>query len=348
MEKVKLLLHQHKHSNSDFEYYHLHIEKVNANKSTNPDIAIETCKSLIEGVSKSVLKRLDNTFDEKKETTGKNPRSVQWFFKKSLEKIAEKSEDFEATFVASSGQIINIISEIRTKRGDISHGKSVPKKSESSPEFAEMVVNMTDLIVSYTLKHFFHIDTIYGEKLNYFTEVDAENLEGDIPKEMELNIKYNTYLDDSEPDFPISKVSYSQLLFENDYDEYETRYFDEFLKTLEKEEDEETTEEEVVPVPVEKEEQDFVSLTNQFDETTFWTKENLDKLLEFIQVENLIEANTKKLIEEYLFTENPPFPDDVKASMVEKPSLLQFRKIKEELTQKIVEFAQTLKPPTND
>ena len=245
MEKVKLILHQHKSTYSDFEYYHLHIEKIENNKSKNPDIAIESCKSLIEGVSKSVLNRLDITFDEKKESSGKNPRSVQWFFKKSLEKIAEKSEEFEASFVTSSGQIINIISEIRTKRGDISHGKSVPKLVESSPEFAEMVTNMTDLIVSYTLKHFFQIDTTNKEKLDYFPK-DEENPNED----EETIIKYNSYLDESQPDFPISTINYSQLLYENDYDEYETRFYDEFLKTLELDEDSDEAEKEEPKVTV--------------------------------------------------------------------------------------------------
>lgn len=339
MEKVKLLLHQNKYKYSDFEYYHLHIEKIENNKSKNPDIAIESCKSLIEGVSKSILNRLDITFDEKKESSGKNPRSVQWFFKKSLEKIAEKSEEFEASFVASSGQIINIISEIRTKRGDISHGKSVPKLSESSPEFAEMVTNMTDLIVSYTLKHFFQIDTTSKERLEYFPKDEENRTEVE-----ESIIQYNTYLDESQPDFPISTTNYSQLLFENDYDEYETRYFDEFLKTLDDEEEDKTEpkEEEEPKITVEVSNPAIEHLVKEFFADVFWTDERKQKLTEFAHQESLLEDELKKVINNYLDDEKEPFPDSIKETMIAKPSLLEFRKIKKGLTQKIVEFATFL------
>lgn len=341
MERVKLLLHQHKHTYSDFEYYHLHIEKIENNKSKNPDIAIESCKSLIEGVSKSVLNRLDITFDEKKESSGKNPRSVQWFFKKSLEKIAEKSEEFEASFVASSGQIINIISEIRTKRGDISHGKSVPKLVESSPEFAEMVTNMTDLIVSYTLKHFFQIDTTDKDKLDYFPK-DEENPNED----EETIIKYNTYLDESQPDFPISTTSYSQLLYENDYDEYETRFYDEFLKTLQPDEDSDETEKEEPKVIVEVSNPTIEHLVKEFFADVFWTDERNAELTIFAEKENLKEAELKQVINFYLDEEKEPFPDSIKETMIDRPNLLEFRKIKKELTQKIIEFAKYLNNET--
>lgn len=337
MEKVKLLLHQHKHTYSDFEYYHLHIEKIEINKSKNPDIAIESCKSLIEGVSKSVLNRLDISFDEKKESSGKNPRSVQWFFKKALEKIAEKSEEFEASFISSSGQIINIISEIRTKRGDISHGKSVPKLEESSPEFAEMVSNMTDLIVSYTLKHFFQIDTTSKEKLDYFPKDEELQTE-----EEETIIQYNTYLDLSQPDFPISTTNYSLLLYENDYDEYETRFYDEFLKTLESEEDIEETDKEEPKVIIEVNNPTIEYLVKEFFADAFWTENKKDKLIEFAKQENLKETELKQVINFYLDEEKEPFPDSIKETMIDKPSLLEFRKIKGGLTQKIVEFAKSL------
>lgn len=355
MERVKLLLHQHKHTYSDFEYYHLHIEKIENNKSKNPDIAIESCKSLIEGVSKSILNRLDITFDEKKESSGKNPRSVQWFFKKSLEKIAEKSEDFEASFVTSSGQIINIISEIRTKRGDISHGKSAPKLVESSPEFAEMVSSMTDLIVSYTLKHFFQIDLSPKGKLDYYTEVDKSI------------IQYNVYLDESQPDFPISTTSYSQLLYENDYDEYENRYFNEFKTSIEVSDElkerisylietlttiikSKVTSEEHID-NIEKEEPKVITevnnptienLVKDFFADAFWTDEKNAELALFAEKEKLKEAELKQVINFYLDEQKEPFPDNIKKTMIERPSLLEFRKIKKELTNKIIEFAEYL------
>lgn len=338
MERVKLLLHQHKHTYSDFEYYHLHIEKIENNKSKNPDIAIESCKSLIEGVSKSVLNRLDITFDEEKVTKGRNPWSVQKFFGKALNKIAEHSEEFEASFVHSTGQIVNVISATRTERGDISHGKSVPKLVESSPEFAEMVTNMTDLIVSYTLKHFFQIDIKDKDKLDYFPK-DEEN-----PNEDEENIiKYNTYLDESQPDFPISTVNYSQLLYENDYDEYETRFYDEFLKTLEPDEDSNETKKEEPEEIIQNKKQEIEELVNNFRPKTFWTSDKNSLLSDFAKDQDLILEKLKSFIEQYYSDGIEPRRDEVSAVMKHPPRLADRRTVLLVVLENIIEFADKLK-----
>lgn len=328
MDAVKNLLKLHKKSHSDFQYYQLHIDKIEENRSENPDIAIETCKSLIEGVSKTILNNLDVTFDEKRETTGRNPRSVQWFFKEALKKISENSEDFESGFVQASGQIINITQSIRTERGDISHGKSVPKLVESTPEFADMIVNMTNLIVSYTLKHYFEIDQVSDGELDYY----SEKLEG-----------YNTWLDDSQPDFPIAKATYSKVLYDNDYDEYENRYTDEYLRSTE-----DSTEEEV-DEPKGKLETRRISggeivkiLSTDFNEDTFWTEEKTKLLEEFASRENLLFAELKQFLNDYYFNKDVVSRNDVLPVMINKPGLINRGTILQVELNKIIEFASEL------
>lgn len=357
----------------DFGYYKLHISKIEINITSNPDIAIETCKSLIEGVSKSILNRIDNTFDEKAETSGRNAKSVQQLFKRALEKLSELNEQFESGFVHSSGQIINITSNIRTERGDISHGKSVPKECNSTPEFSALVANMTDLIISYVLKHFFEIDLGYRAKLAY----DSAEMES-----------YNIWLDESVV-FPITKARYSQLLYENDYDEYESRYTDEYLKPLESDDEQiekaegveivvdvplitiETPEELEQSIeadddkligssstPILKEKTDakiqiylrptetqpiFIEeLINTYDESTYWTEKRRVRLFAFAETEKLIEDKLKALIDDYLFTNKRPFRDKVVESMHEKPSLKDRAITTDALTEKIIALASEL------
>jgi hypothetical protein len=356
----------------DFGYYKLHISKIESNIATNPDIAIETCKSLIEGVSKSILNRIDNTFDEKAETTGRNAKSVQQLFKRALEKIAELNEKFEPGFVHSSGHIVNVTSNIRTERGDISHGKSVPKETCSTPEFSAFVAKMTDLIISYVLEHFFEIDLGYREKL----EFDSDEMQA-----------YNRWLDDS-VNFPIAKARYSKILFEQDYDEYESRYTDEYLKSLENDEekaelqevepsdetpplnielpkeltesDKEPESEEIRNAHIERKrrhkeivyEMYFGSkeikpivveeLINTFDESQFWTEQRTAIAASFAEAENINQDGLKAIISNYLFTQKRPFRDDVVAIMNEKPTLKDRAKLAEELTGKIIVFAKDL------
>ena len=331
MEKTDAIIRANLESFKEFKYYFLHLDKINKNIETNPDVTIEICKSLIEGVSKSILNRLDNTFDEKKATSGRSSKSVQQLFKMALEKIEDQNYDFEAGYIHSSGQIINITSEIRTERGDISHGKSVPKKIVSTTEFAKLVMGMTDLTISYVLTSFFKIDFSYKEKLNY------------------LNIEdYNNWLDEN-TDFPIKKAKYSQLLYENDYDEYESRYSDEFLKSDEIEE--KVTE--LEPESKEEKAQDkfetkepkteIKKLVGTFDEAAFWTGTVNEQTEVFAEKEKLKSGALKKLISDYLFSNKEPLRDEVSKVMNEKPSLKERAKTIDELNEKITAFANDLK-----
>lgn len=370
MKMVNEILAKNSSRYPDFGYYKLHVSKIESNIVTNPDIAIETCKSLIEGVSKSILNRIDNTFDEKAETSGRNPKSVQQLFKRALEKIAELNEKFEPGFVHSSGHIVNVTSNIRTERGDISHGKSVPKETSSTPEFSAFVAKMTDLIISYVLEHFFEIDLGYREKFDF----DSDEMQ-----------PYNVWLDES-VNFPIAKARYSKILFEQDYDEYESRYTDEYLKSLENGEEKAGLQEvepsdEIPPINIElqkeltvpdeepenedirnahierkkrqeeiwvqtyfgpKEVKPIEELISTFDESAFWTEQRTAQVTSFAEVENINPDGLKAIINNYLFTQKRPFRDEVVTIMNEKPALKDRAKITEELTDRIIAFAKDL------
>lgn len=322
----------------DFEYYNLHLDKIENNIDKNPDISIEACKSLIEGISKSILNRIDNTFDEKKETTGRNPKTVQQLFKRALEKIAENNMKFEPGFIHSSGQIINVTSEIRTERGDISHGKSVPKKVSSTPSFARLISNMTDLTVSYVLEHFIEIDLDYRNKLDYNT------------KEIKL---YNDWLDENVEGFPIKKAKYSQLLYENDYDEYENIYYSDYLRSKDSELDEKLEQKIIIPIETEKIKTELhkpkvsvtrkvQELTNTFDEQQFWTDPREKEFAEFCEQFNLIQEATKQVIEDYLAFSRTPRRDEAIEIMNSKPPLKDIKEVGAELIARIVDFTRYL------
>ena len=126
---------------SDFEYYYVILEKIAENRLSNPDIAIESCKSLVEGVSKSILKYTTKSYiDTQKPTEDLCP-----LFKKAINALAERDAPIEEVFTKSVGNLIHQLGTIRNERGDISHGKSAPKRTNSSPQLANLVVQATDL-----------------------------------------------------------------------------------------------------------------------------------------------------------------------------------------------------------
>jgi hypothetical protein len=228
MNKIETLIKVNIDKHPNFEEYFKIIYVIKENENTNPDICIESCKALIEGVSKTIYNKVDasKSIAELDKYT-----SVEKLFKDAISKLAEKcDDDFEGDFVRQYSSMIHVIGEIRNKRGDISHGRVAPKPIYSSVKFASTVVKMTSSILEYILEHYFQLDINPIIKLDF----DAE--------EMEV---YNSWLDDS-VSFPIAKARYSKVLYENDYDEYEIGYND-YLKSIEKEDVE--TEEKVVEAP---------------------------------------------------------------------------------------------------
>lgn len=252
----------------------------------------------------------------------------------------------ETEFLSKSRELVDTIINIRNDRGEISHGKFIPKPNEiiSTSEFALFVINLTDSIVSFMLKILFQIDIPKTGRIAY----DDENME-----------PYNNWLDDN-TDFPIKKAKYSQLLYENDYDEYESRYSDEFLKSDETEEevadeveeekpDEiEKPEKEVAEIEEEKPKAEIKRLVNTFDEASFWNEPTTEKVATFAAAENLKTEELKNLITDYLFSDKKPLRDDVAIAMNDKPALKDKAKIIVPLTDKITAFADDLKDTTEE
>lgn len=341
MEKTKAIITANLDSFEEFEYYFSVIEIAEDSINKKPDVTIDCCKSLIEGVSKSVLIRLDNNYAENTKLVDK--LSAIKLFNKAIKLIAKFDNSLigkETDFLQKSKELVDTIINIRNDRGDISHGKFAPKPDEiiSTSEFAVFVVNLTDSIVSFMLKTLFQIHVPKTSKLDY---------EG---KEMQA---YNNWLDEN-TDFPIKKAKYSQLLYENDYDEYESRYSDEFLKIddigveenaieTEPETQEEPQKEKAETIEPKKE---IEKLVSTFDEDSFWSDAVNEKAEVFAQAEDLKIGELKKIISNYLFSDKKPLRDEVSIAMNEKPLLKERAKIIDTLTEKIIALANDLKTST--
>lgn len=346
MEKVRAIISINLSKHSHFEEYFRIIEVIEAHSELNPDICIESCKALIEGICKTVLINLDNTKTQDNIDRDDLPK----LFKEAMRKLSDECEDIEGDFAARFSAIIQVIGEIRNKRSDISHGRMAPKFIFSSSKLAATVVNMTDSMLEYILEHYFSLDLSSNGTLNY----DSEELES-----------YNTWLDES-VDFPIKKAKYSKLLYENDYDEYESRYSDEYLKSkedeieaepekevevLEKSEGSEANvskeKEAVIPSEKEKVEEPLKNvvekLVSAFDEETFWTDAKNQALQDFSGAESLKANELKEVINDFLFSEKPPLRDDVAKTMNERPKLSEFKTVVSSLTETIMAFANDLK-----
>jgi hypothetical protein len=210
MKSVRTLIETNSKKYEHFAYYETIIDKIEQNIISQPDICIECCKSLIEGLSKTILKNLDATISDKQL---KNMDFMP-LFQRAINKLAEY-EEIEFNFIDKSSKLVESIGIIRNERGDISHGRAIPKVIVSTPQLSGLIMQVTEALAFYVLEHFFRIDLSYTQELKY-----------------EDNMNFNLWLDESNP---IGNLSYSRALFDQD----NVSYFEELLE-FQTEQEEET------------------------------------------------------------------------------------------------------------
>ena len=194
MDKTRRIINDNKDKFPEFQYYHNIIDKIEENVEKMPDVAIESCKSLVEGSSKTILNKLKIPFLEK----GRDADTPRGLLKKVLDNIPDTSYDPE--FITRSCELITRMTEIRNRNGDISHGKFSPKKIESDVNLAEYIIQITDSTMHYLFKIYFSADLSYIEETKY-----------------EDNEEFNEFLDS---DNELEGIIYSQALFDQDIISY--------------------------------------------------------------------------------------------------------------------------------
>jgi hypothetical protein len=199
----------------DCAYYVPLFAKARRNAARHPDICIETCKSLLEGISKTIILGLDGStpLDEL------DKKDVEPLVKSAARLLRANDDVVEDNFVNRVSGLAHSLGALRNARGDISHGKAVPKSEESNGDFARLCLQMTDAIAFYMLQSFFG-SKLPTKALNIEEVlVDEEPLEGGIP-----NIKYDTNLafnDELDRQYPLDgKLLYSDALYRLYYEDY--------------------------------------------------------------------------------------------------------------------------------
>ena len=219
MDSLKNLITGNSALFPDFKYYIPIIEKAERNLEPHPDIAIECCLSLIQGVSKTIILSLDETATIEELENNNNESRVHKQFKRAAELIKKNDDIYETAFTGTCSGLTSAIAYLRNARGDISHGRAVPKALKSDVELAKLIMEITNSLLRYTLASFFIIDL----------EKQAEELEEEEDfVRYEDNPEFNDLLDE---EYPLDgKLLYSEALHSLYYEDYEIRlqtYLDE-------------------------------------------------------------------------------------------------------------------------
>lgn len=172
------------------------ISEIEANVETEPDISIESCKSLLESIAKNILLRLDTSHDERTI----NALEIPKLLKEARIKLSENIE-CESMLIERYSSALQYVAELRNSRGEISHGKTLPKSERSTIQAAKSIKSFTDGFASYLLHLLLSIEPPPPERIPY-----------------EENEDFNTSLDET---YNYGAISYSKALYEQDYVAYE-------------------------------------------------------------------------------------------------------------------------------
>ncbi len=224
MQRSSKLIQANQASFPDCAYYLPLFSKARRNVSKHPDICIETCKSLLEGISKTIILGLDTAAI----SSDLDKKDVEPLVKSAAKLLKANDDVIEENFVNRVSGLAHSLGALRNARGDISHGKAVPKAKESSADFARLCLQMTDAMTYYMLQSFFAVN----EPVAAIDDEDEqpELLPGGIPKiEYDDNSEFNDELDGQ---YPLDgKLLYSDALYRLYYEDYIIE-LEAFLDTL--------------------------------------------------------------------------------------------------------------------
>ncbi|ALM47819.1 hypothetical protein AMR72_02230 [Flavobacterium psychrophilum] len=349
MKLTKQAINESLNQIEGIEGYYLLINNIEDNIEFHPDIAIEVCKSLIEGLCKKALELLSDEYnaDKKliKDCNHKLPTLSLTAFNHVFQEAFESKLYFGLyslianevrlrTIIDSSKKKIynNIndtlqqINRVRGDRGDLCHGRSYPKNIESSVYFANSIVSITDGICSYLI---YNILENVSERTLQIKD-DYPDLE-----------EYNKWLDESIKDFPIVNERFSKILFMHDKDIYYNRYNDEFL-TLSQLDDEIDTNSDFDNETFVISDKAHPTATDSQPEYSILSEEQIEAINQFSEEELVRAEELRELAENIINTKREVSRNDVFELMLYEPSLRERKRITEQLAEKINSFIKTL------
>lgn len=155
MRSLVNLIQRHAQSDEDFLYYIPIIEEAEENEVGYPDITIECCASLLQGVSKTICHRLDPNCDRKALEVETLPKQVRQAFNW----LKWHDDVIEDEFARAAENLSRILGSLRNARGDISHGRIVPKELQSDRSLSRLALGVTEAVLRYMLASYFSIRT---------------------------------------------------------------------------------------------------------------------------------------------------------------------------------------------
>ena len=220
MDSLEALVKRHIKEFPDFQYYGAFAEFISAIENYHQDlhtgVSLDCCNSLLQSIYKTIITQIDPKIEGK--SLNKGAKSETNNLISEAAKLLQKNDDvYERDFISKLLQMGKHINELRNARGDLSHGKHIPKELLNDQDLSRLLREITESLSRYLISSFFSF------KLEQFKE------EPEIEKDLiryENNPEFNELLDEEYP--YEGKLIYSQALHTLYYEDYEIQ-LQEFL-----------------------------------------------------------------------------------------------------------------------
>ena len=200
MEKLKQEIQRIKRHRLD--YYQSHLDLIEGYIDEKPDITIETCKALIEGIAKLSLHLLNQ------EALVSKTEDLSPLVKRALGVLQEGRGFSDVEACKRVAGIVHYIGEVRNAHCDIGHGRASLKEQVNDADFADLIVGITDNVCTYMLRR---LDNLAERVIEY-----------------EDHPEFNDFLDEQNT-LP-GKMRYSRALFDQEFKTYEIELGDFLLE----------------------------------------------------------------------------------------------------------------------
>ena len=186
-----------------FEPFNSHVEVIENYIYSNPTLCVETCKSLLEGICKTILTNKNIHYAE--------DISFNVLVKNTIENILNEDSLFKTDLVELGRRVASVsqkIGEIRNNTGFVSHGMDVlnPRLTETVSLF---IAKITDNIGGFILSCYSNNRKQESEGRIHYEDCKLFNEQFDEENPMSIGIIY---------------LSASKILFQEDYEAYKEEF----------------------------------------------------------------------------------------------------------------------------
>jgi hypothetical protein len=209
MDSLEALVKRHLNEFPDFQYYGAFGEFISAienyHQDLNMGVSSDCCNSLIQSICRTIITQIDLV-----SVDSANSMRTDELTRKAVKLLQKNDDVHERDFVVQLGKIGISINGIRNSRGELSHGRHIPKELINDQDLSRLLREITESLSRYLISSFFSFKL---DKIEEEAEIE------------EYFIEYEKYPDFNEvldEEYPYDgKLLYSQALYKLYYEDYE-------------------------------------------------------------------------------------------------------------------------------